>query len=82
MCPWVGPHAPSVGRQLWGVAQPFGVSPTTGGIAPASLQYDRFAPMAWVAGPLCFAYNPLLDCVPARLSTVASVAPGDVCHGP
>ena len=26
--------------------------------------------------------EPLLDCVPARLSPVASIAPGDVCHGP
>ena len=26
--------------------------------------------------------DPLLDCVPARLSPVASMAPGDVCHGP
>ena len=26
--------------------------------------------------------NPLLDCVPARLSPVASMAPSDVCHGP
>ena len=30
--------------------------------------------------PVC--YDPLLDCVPARLSPVASMAPGDVCHGP
>ena len=41
MCPWVGPHAPSFGRQLWGAAQPCGVSLTTRGIAPACLRYDR-----------------------------------------
>ena len=59
-----------------------GVSLTTRGIAPASLRYDRRTLVALVAGPLCLAGNPLLDCVPARLSPVASMAPGDVCHGP
>ena len=43
MCPWVGPHAPSFGRQLWKAAQLFGVSLTTGGIAPASLRYVRLS---------------------------------------
>ena len=70
---------------LWaaalGAAQPCGVSLTTRGIAPASLRYDRLTLVAWVAGPLCLAGDPLLDCVPAHLSTVASMAPGDVCHG-
>ena len=71
---------------LWaaalGAAQPCGLSLTTRGIAPASLRYDRLTLVARVAGPLCLAGDPLLDCVPARLSTVASMAPGDVCHGP
>ena len=65
-----------------GAAQPCGVSLTTRGIAPASLRYDRLNLVASVAGPLCLAGDPLLDCVPARLSPVASMAPGDVCHGP
>ena len=82
MCPWVGPHAPSFGRQLWGAAQPCGVSLTTRGIAPACLRYDRLTLVARVAGPLCLAGDPLLDCVPARLSPVVFMAPGDVCHGP
>ena len=85
----VSPHV-SVGRVtcplLWaaalGAAEPYGVSLTTGGIAPASLQYDRLTPVARVAGPRCLAGNPLLGCVPARLPSVASMAPGDVCHGP
>ena len=80
----------SVGRAtcplLWaaalGAAQPYGVSLTTGGIAPASLRYHRFTPVARVAGPRCMAGDPLLGCVPARLSSVASMTPGDVCHGP
>ena len=62
-------------------AQPYGVSLTTGGIAPASLWYDRLTPVAPVAGPRCLAGEPLLGCVPARLSSVAFMAPGDVCHG-
>ena len=45
MCPQVGPHAPSFGRQLYGASQPFGVSLTTRGIAPASLRYVRLTPV-------------------------------------
>ena len=82
MCQWVGSHAPSYGRQLLGAARPCGVSLTTGGIAPASLRYDRLTPVAPVAGPRCLAGDPLLGCVPARLSPVVAMAPGDVCHGP
>ena len=71
---------------LWsaalGAAQSYGVSPTTGGIAPASLRYDRLTLVTRVAGPRCLAGDPLLGCVPARLSSFASMAPGDVCHGP
>ena len=71
---------------LWaaalGAAQPYGVSPTTRGIAAASLRYDRLTLVNRVAGPLYLAGDPLLDCLPGRLSTVASMAPGDVCHGP
>ena len=82
MCPWVGPHAPSFGRKALGAAQPCGVSLTTRGIDAASVQYDRLTLVARVAGPLCLAGDPLLDCLPASLSSVASMAPGDVCHGP
>ena len=59
---------------------PWVVSLTTGGTAPASLRYDRLTPVAGFAGPRCLAGNPLLGCLPARLSSVASMAPGDVCH--
>ena len=58
MCPSVGPHAPSFGRQLWGAAQQCGVSLTTGDIAAASLRYDRLTPMAQFAGPRCLASDP------------------------
>ena len=80
----------SVGRVkcplLWaaalGAAQPYGVSLTTGGLAPASLRYDRLTPVAREAGPCSLAADLLLGSVPARLSSVASMAPGDVCHCP
>ena len=39
-------------------------------------------PCALSRGALRLAGDPLLDCVPGRLSPVASMAPGDVCHGP
>ena len=71
---------------LWAAAlrtaQPYGVSLNSEGISLAGLRYDRLYPFAWVAGPLCLAGNPLLDRLLARLSTVASMAPGDVCQGP
>ena len=70
---------------LWAAAlgppQPCGVSLTTGGIAPASLRYDRLTPVARVAGPHCLAGGPLLGFVPALLSSVASMTPRNVCHG-
>ena len=53
-----------------------------GSIAPASVRYNRLTPVARVAGPRCLAGDALLGCVPARLSPVVAMAPGDVCHGP
>ena len=38
--------------------------------------------MARVAGPRCLAVDPLLGCVPACMSPVVAIAPGNVCHGP
>ena len=71
---------------LWaaalGAAQLCGVSLSTRGIVPAGLRYDRLTLVACFAGLLRLAGHPLLDCVPARLPPVASMAPGDVCHGP
>ena len=46
MCPWVEPLLPSFKQQLWGAAQPFGGSLTTGGNPPTSLQYNRLTPAA------------------------------------
>ena len=83
----VSPHMSArrvTSQLLWaptlGAAQPYGVSLTTVGIAPASLRYDRLGPVARVAGPRCLAGNPLLGCVPASLSSVASMAQGHVYH--
>ena len=45
------------------------------------LRYDCLTPMALVSGSRCLANFSLLDCVPARLSLVASMPLGDVCHG-
>ena len=81
----MSPHVP-VGRvtcplpraTALGGAQPCGVTLTTRNISPASLLYDRLSPVAPVAGPRCLAGDPLLGRVPARLSPVVSMAPGDV----
>ena len=83
----MSPHV-SMGRAtcplLWAAAlaaaQPCGVSLTTRGIAPACLRYDRLTLVVSVA--TLPGRRPLLDCVPARLSPVAFMASGDVCHGP
>ena len=73
---------PLLSAAALGAAQPYGISLTTGGIAPACLWYDRLNPVAPVAGPHCLAGDPFLGCVPARLSSVASMAPGNLCHCP
>ena len=80
MCPWVGPHAPSFGRQLWGLPSRVQYPSPQGVWLP--LVYSTTASPLWLELPLCLAGDPLLDCVPAPLSTVASMAPGDVCYGP
>ena len=46
MCPWLGPHVPSFGRQLWGLPSRVEYLSVQGGIAPASLRYDRLTPVA------------------------------------
>ena len=80
MCPWVGPHVPSFGRQLWG--QPSHVKYLSHrGYCSRESTVRPLTPVARVAGPRCLAGDPLLDCVPARLSLVASMALRDVSHG-
>ena len=80
MCPWVGPHAPSFERQLWRLPSrleylsPQGVLlPLVYGTAASPLWLELRGLSAWQATPSWTA---------AHLSTVASMAPGDVCHGP
>ena len=82
MCPWEPPHVPSCGRQLWGLPSHVEYPSPQGGIAPASLRYDHRTNVAQVAWPSCLAGDPLPGCVPARLSSVVAMAPGDVCHCP
>ena len=61
----MSPHVP-VGivtcPLLWAAAlaaaQPCGVSPTTGGIAPASLRYNHLTPVARAAGPAAWQAAP------------------------
>ena len=76
MSPWVGSHAPSFGRQLWGLPSR-GEYLSPRGVLP-SLVYSTTASPLW---PELRGHSTLLDCVPARLSPVASMTLGDVCHG-
>ena len=82
MSPWVGSRAPSSARQLWGLPNRMEYLSPQGVFAPASLRYNRITPVARVAAPRCLAGDPLLGCVPAHLSLVASMALGDICPGP
>ena len=76
MCLWVGPHAPSFGRQLWGAAQPCGVSltmvllPRVYGTTTSPLWLELRGFAAWQVNPswaVCW--------------LAGAMAPGDVCHG-
>ena len=82
MCPWVGPHAPSFGRQLWELPSRVELLSPQGVLLP--LVYGTTASPLWLElrGRSAGQATALLDCVPAGLSPVASMAPGDVCHGP
>ena len=82
MCPWVRPHAPSFGRQLWGLPSCVEYLSPQGVLLPGV--YSTTASPLWLKlrRPAALAGKPLLDCVPAYLSPVASMTPGDVCHGP
>ena len=77
MCPWVGPHAPSFGRQLWGLPSrveylsPQGVLlPLVYGTTASPLWPELRGQSAWQATPSWTVYR------------LASMPPGDVCHGP
>ena len=65
MCPWVGSHAPSCGRQLWGLPSRIEYLSPQGVLLPRV--YGTTASPLWLEsqGPGCLAGNPLLDCVPA-----------------
>ena len=82
MFPWVGSHAPSCGRQLLGLLRRVEYLPPQGVLLWRVYGTVSSAAVARVAGPRCLAGDPLLGCVPARLTSVVDVAPGDVCHGP
>ena len=58
MCPWVGPHGPSCGRQLWGLPSrmeylsPKGVLiPDVYGTTASPLLLELRGPAAWKATP-------------------------------
>ena len=68
MCPWVRPHAPSFGRQLWGLPSRVEYLSPQGVLLP--LVYGTTASLLWLElrGHSAWQATPLLDCVLARLS--------------
>ena len=81
MCPWVGPHAPSFGRQLWGLPSrvdylsPQGVLiPLVYATTASPLWLELLSHSAWQATPSCTVYR--LTChrlLPWLLVTFAMV---------
>ena len=58
MCPWVGSHAPSCGRQLWGLPSCMGYLSPQGVLLPqvyrttaSPLWLELRGPAAWQATP-------------------------------
>ena len=72
---------PAVGGSSWGCPAVWSISHHRR-YCYASLRYDCVSPVAHVAWPRSLAGGPPPGCVPARLSSVASMAPSYVCHGP
>ena len=82
VCEW-GHMPPAAGGRSGGLPSLVGylspqrlLLPQVSGTTASTLSVAR------VAGPRCLAGDPLLGCVPARLSTVVAMAPGDVCNVP
>ena len=85
MCPWVGSHAPSCGRQLWGLPSrmeylsPQGVLLPRGyGTTASPLWLELRGPAAWQATPssaVCrHACHQLLPCLQVTFSMVPDAA--------
>ena len=74
MCPWVGAHAPSFGWQLWRLPSRVEHLSPQGVLLP--LVYGTTASPLWIElrGLSAWQAHPPLDCVPTRLSLVASMA--------
>ena len=81
ICPWVGPHAPSFGRQLWGLPSRVEYLSPQGVLLP--LVYGTTASALWLELRGHSAWQATLSWTVYRLvSPVAPMAPGYVCHGP
>ena len=76
MCSWVGPHAPSFRRQLWGLPSRVEYLSLQGVLLP--LVYGTTASTLW---PELRGHS-AWQATPSWTGLVASMAPGDVCHGP
>ena len=74
MCPLVGPHAPSFGRQLWGLTSRVEYLSSQGGLLP--LVYGTTASPLWLELRGQSAWQATPSWAVYRLS----MAPGDVCH--
>ena len=88
MCPWVGPHAPSFGRQLWGLPSrveylsPQGVLlPLVYGTTASPLWLELLGHSAWQATPFWTVYR--LACHPLLpwLRVTFAMVPGAAWSG-
>ena len=85
MCPWVGPHAPCFGRQLWGLpsrveyVSPQGVLlPLVYGTTASPLWFELRGHSAWQATPSWTVYrlacHRLLPCLQVTFAMVPDAA--------
>ena len=68
MCPWVGPHAPSLGRQLWGLTSRVDYLSPQGVLLP--LVYSTTASPLWLE----------LRCLSSLQATPSSAVYQLACH--
>ena len=88
MCPWVGPHAPSFGRQLWGLPSrveylsPQGVLlPLVYGTTASPLWIELRGPAAWQATPSWTVYRLACQRLLPWLRVTFAVVPGAAWPG-
>ena len=88
MCPWVGPHAPSFRRQLWGLPSRVGylspqgvLLPLVYGTTASPLWFELRGPSAWQATPSWTVYRLACHRLLPLLRVTFAMFPDAACPG-